>query len=328
MQPVGKVCHISTELACERALLMARRMKRWHWIRLIMAQGPVVASVRVVLFALSVRMDDAGEAFPSQKTIAADTALSERTVRDAILEARRAGWLAVVECTRSGSTWRRHHYVACLPDRLDLSRVSLGKGVDAEQIANICAAQLGDVDDPLHGKPRSEGGRGARSRRAKGAAAMKGSYARKRSESAATAAADAATTTEDSATSSTKVRQPSPTKFPSKFPIKSPQEGSVQERTPSNELIATNWPLQHGPQSEPAVSNPIDSSRPAIPSEVLQGNGVQEGDAQTVAQFDPGIARQKVEKVCRELPEFSAGDIAKVTHLPIETVQAILRCAP
>lgn len=247
---------------------MARRLPRWHWIRAVRQHGPRVASVRCVLFALAVRMDEAGEAFPSQATLAADTSLSERTVRDAVLVARSEGWLAVVEHFMSGQAWRHSYYIACVPDRLDLTRVDLGKSIDAGVTADHWAAQHGHVDDPMHEAPIGRGLDRARPRKPKGAAmasarsvptsAEEPERCGRRPQKVRQLAQEGADVDRK------KVRTPSPTKFPSEVPIlSSQQEGHALKR-------ATALGGTGNPEMESAATSD-GSAPPAADPEVLRG---------------------------------------------------------
>lgn len=149
---------------------LARRLPAWHWARIVRTHAPAVPAVRAVLFALYTRMDRDGEAFPSQALIAADTAFSERTVREALLEARRSCWLALIDSHRPGQGWRCGRYVACVPEDLDLASINLGGKVDLQRIVDQCLGVLGAIEDPLHGQARHGGDR-AKARTPKGAAA-------------------------------------------------------------------------------------------------------------------------------------------------------------
>jgi hypothetical protein len=185
-----------------------------------------------VLYALSVRMNESGEAFPSQRLLAADTALGERTVRDAIQEARRASWLAVVSHRANGQGWRRSHYIACVPDHLKLETVHLGRGVDVDRMSQQSSGEHAEVADRMHDIPRPQRQRGARSRGLKGAAtiaaapieANQGRAATEHNDVRQLAAGGAADGSEN-------VRQPSPTKFPYDVPIQVPiREGRALTR--------------------------------------------------------------------------------------------------
>jgi hypothetical protein len=240
---------------------MARRLTPWHWIRLVRERGPKVSSVRTVLFALAVRMDKYGEAFPSQELLGKDTALSVRTVRDALLEARRTCWLAVVDHARYGQAWRLSHYIACIPDSLNLAAVKLRLGVDLESMADIVALKHGDVKDRMHGLPRRVRGGGQRG--TKGAATKRNEV---RQPSLQGAAIDR-----------NNVRQPLPTKSPSKVPIQVPtQEGRIASDAPTCAKDADVRKPKSGTQSHPKVATLSGSDPIATPSEVLHEAGKPE----------------------------------------------------
>ena len=131
---------------------MARRPPPWHWLRVARLHAPHSPNLRAVLFAIAARMDQTGVAFPSQKQIADDIGLSERTVRPAVLDARRSSWLAVVERVRPGKAWRLSHYIACIPDHIDLGTIDLGASVDLPAIAEKWLHAHGLIDDDLHGQ--------------------------------------------------------------------------------------------------------------------------------------------------------------------------------
>jgi hypothetical protein len=248
-----------------------------------------VSAVRAVLYALAVRMDDRGEAFPSKRQLAADTALGERTVREAIREARRSGWLAVVDHVRPGHAWAFSYYIACIPDSLDLAAVDLGRGVDLAGIAEAWANQHGDITDPLHGLPRPAKSDHAKARTAKGAAAIAARSKRERTEGAAVIAArfegEALPASEGAANDRMDVRQmthegaaaiacnvrpPSPTKFPSKFSEKDLREGrAASDATTHDPEAADEHATEGAIETEAAVPN--DGSGPTIAPEVRHG---------------------------------------------------------
>lgn len=164
---------------------LARRLPPWHWIRVARLLAPRNPNLRAVLFALHCRMDPEGMAYPSQELIAADTGLSERTVRSAVLDARRSGWLAVATHARPGKAWRLSFYAACIPDEIDLRKIDLGRDVDLAKIADQWLAKHGQAEDELHGRPIVSG----EARPAKGAAAI---AARKKQAAAAAIAGPSA----------------------------------------------------------------------------------------------------------------------------------------
>ena len=248
---------------------MARRLPRWHWIRAVRAHGPRVPAICSVLYALAVRMDESGEAYPSQRTIAADTALGERTVRDAILEARRAAWIAVVDHVRPGQAWRRSHYIACIPDSLNLSEVDLGRDVDLEAMADAIGSQHGDIADQMHGLPRRV--RGAAPRKAKGAATIAARSKAQKGEGAANGGVKVRQRVQEgAATIAENVRQPSPTKFPSEVPIKTLREGHVAGDATARVKDAQVKKPEPGTQPHPMAVSLNGSDPVAMAPEVLQ----------------------------------------------------------
>jgi hypothetical protein len=102
----------------EIALMAAPELLyRWHEA-FTSANGPS-ANVRHVLHVLSRYMKPDGTgAWPSQSTLAQKTNLGERTVRRALAEAARLGWIlrrAKRDPRRDGRSWRRTEYMATLP---------------------------------------------------------------------------------------------------------------------------------------------------------------------------------------------------------------------
>lgn len=294
---------------------MARRLPTWHWIRVVRAHGPRSPSVRAVLYALAVRMDDRGEAFPSQRTIASDTALSERTVRDAVLEARRTGWIAVAEHARPGQGWRLSHYVACVPDSLNLSSVDLGRDVDLERMSDQVVSERGEATDRLHGLPRRNRGGGPRT--AKGAATI---AARRERETLQGAAIERSNVRQPSperaATIAGNVRQPSPTKFPYKFPSKIPEKGRIASDAPARVKDAKGKKPRPGAKPEPTAAKPNGSGALESASEVLRGFGGAEHrpaprrpEPAQPARPDP---EARIRKLILTLPHLSDGEVAKI----------------
>jgi DNA-binding Lrp family transcriptional regulator len=68
-------------------------------------------TLRHILLTLSLHMNErGGSCFPSQKTLATETGLSERAVRDRLKEAEKQGWLIRQHRDVSGQGWRRYEY--------------------------------------------------------------------------------------------------------------------------------------------------------------------------------------------------------------------------
>ena len=83
---------------------MALECDRWEWRDLFASEhGPPDPSTRLVLFVLSLHMNQNGEnAFPAQQLIATRTGLSERSVRTHLDHAVRGGWLRISKKARRG----------------------------------------------------------------------------------------------------------------------------------------------------------------------------------------------------------------------------------
>lgn len=266
-----------------------------------MAEGPPVPAIRLTLFALSIRMDEAGEAFPSQETIAADTAIGERTVREAILEARRLCWLAVVDHLRPGKAWRRSHYIACVPDSLNLADVSLGRDVDLDRIAEQCRAQLGEASDKLHGSRRRPRADRAKPRSAKGAAAKgaaviaAGSNPKQDIGAAAIAKKVRPPRPKGAAAIAKKVRPSSPPKSPSEYSSNKQSEGRALARETPRVKNAHDRDPEPGTQPEPpaptANTGRAPTGAPEVLQDVLQDVGIQKPQAQPKPDLSPLIRK-------------------------------------
>jgi hypothetical protein len=99
---------------------MTLECERWQWRVLLASEhGPTNPSTRLVLFVLSLHMNQVGDnAFPSQQLIAKRSGLSERSVRRHLALAEKAGWINVYQKSRKGQAWFVHEYVATIPDDL------------------------------------------------------------------------------------------------------------------------------------------------------------------------------------------------------------------
>jgi hypothetical protein len=99
---------------------VAIECERWEWRELFASEhGPKDAGTRLVLFVLALHMNQAGgSCFPSQKTIAERSGLSERSVRTHLTNAEKAGWLKIGQQSQKGQAWFVHNYVATFPDEL------------------------------------------------------------------------------------------------------------------------------------------------------------------------------------------------------------------
>lgn len=278
---------------------MARRLPAWLWIRAVRSHGPAVSSIRSVLMAMNLRMDKAGEAFPKAEQLAADTALNERTVREALLEARRLGWLAVVDRVEPGRSWRRLHYFATVPGDVDLRELgaAIGTGADLPAIAQ----QLGECADPSHGASRAPHRRGARRRRATGAAEQP------RSQGPGMVPAPQtpenghevrAFRTRGPGMKDIEVRAWCPPKFLREETKKSYARAREAARGASRRASDAWAEPTAEAATDPTASDPADT------------------------------ARQRVAKIRQAAPDMSPGDVARAARLPLETVAEILRTLP
>ena len=102
-------------------------VNRWQWLEMLASEcGPPGATTRHVLHAISVHMNSQGEsAWPSKKTLAIRTALSERAITKHIALARSSEWIEVTTRKQSGQGWRVNQYRATVPDHVT---GSLAKG--------------------------------------------------------------------------------------------------------------------------------------------------------------------------------------------------------
>ena len=76
------------------------------------------SSTKCVLFALSFYMNERGSScFPSQSTLAKDTSLSERAVRNSLKEAAEEGWIIRKSAGKAGRLWQHHEYYSSYPQR-------------------------------------------------------------------------------------------------------------------------------------------------------------------------------------------------------------------
>lgn len=81
------------------------------------SQGPQEPSSRLVACALAKHADaGGGRVFPSERTLAAETGLSRKTVRHHLRLLEAAGWVAVRAGAGGGQGWRRHSYVLQQPE--------------------------------------------------------------------------------------------------------------------------------------------------------------------------------------------------------------------
>ena len=95
-------------------------VNRWQWQETLASKcGPSSATTRHVLHAILIHMNPQGEnAFPSTKTIANRTALSERAVTNHVSLARSSGWVEVTPRKRPRGDWDCNQYRATVPNHV------------------------------------------------------------------------------------------------------------------------------------------------------------------------------------------------------------------
>lgn len=103
-----------------RIALGAKMLNLFEWRRLIASKnGPPSPTTRHLLLTASLHMDEKGEScFPSTRTIAEETGLSERSVICHLAMAVATQWLVKEIRGLSGQCWRRHEYKARIPLKL------------------------------------------------------------------------------------------------------------------------------------------------------------------------------------------------------------------
>lgn len=94
---------------------------RWNWCRIVASEhGPASSTTRHVLLTLALHMNEHGQgAWPSQKKLATESGLSERTVREHLALAEAQSWIAVHQRRRPQQAWFVHEYVATIPAELE-----------------------------------------------------------------------------------------------------------------------------------------------------------------------------------------------------------------
>ena len=138
---------------------MAINVDRWQWLETLAGEcGPSSATTRQVLHGISLHMNAQGEsAWPSFKTLAIRTSLSERSVSKHVTLARTAEWLKVTTRMGSGHGWRVNQYRATVPDHLKYRIPTKQK---RQERRSVSSAQPTEPNDRSHGtsvqKPLNE----------------------------------------------------------------------------------------------------------------------------------------------------------------------------
>jgi hypothetical protein len=89
------------------------------WRKALASSSGPHPTIRHILLTLSLSMDgEGGSCFPSTRTIAEQTGLSEKCVCDRLEDAAAAGWILVSPKGVGGQGWRQNQYQAAIPDTL------------------------------------------------------------------------------------------------------------------------------------------------------------------------------------------------------------------
>jgi len=83
---------------------------------MIREHGPSNSTMKLCLYTLNAFMDDTGEAWPSQASIANAASLTPNTVQRVLGEAIDLGWLGVEPRMTQGKAWKRYVSRAAIPD--------------------------------------------------------------------------------------------------------------------------------------------------------------------------------------------------------------------
>lgn len=96
-----------------------RAMDKFKYQKLVASMaGPESPTTRHLLLTISLFMDENGaNCFPSTKTLAEATGLTERTVCTHLEQAINTGWLKRSKLGKQGRGWRRSQYNASIPDK-------------------------------------------------------------------------------------------------------------------------------------------------------------------------------------------------------------------
>lgn len=90
---------------------------RHLWVDLIRTgYGPSSPTSRHVLLALNIFMSESGDAFPSTRTIAVASGLSERSVCTHLIQMQNQGWILRRTAGKGGQGWKRYMYQVSIPD--------------------------------------------------------------------------------------------------------------------------------------------------------------------------------------------------------------------
>lgn len=115
-------------------------IKPYEWQAAIKGSDALHRTTKSVLQTLATYMGKNGEAFPSTKTLASATGLTERSICTHLEKAAQSGWLMKSLRGKNGQGWKRHAYTALIPSEL--------KNTEAAE------STLQALDIPQHGTER------------------------------------------------------------------------------------------------------------------------------------------------------------------------------
>lgn len=101
-----------------RKIITFEEARRFDWLKAISSEdGPPCPTTRLVLFALSLHMNEnGGSCYPSLSRLSKDTALSLRTVKAHAKRAFEEGWLVRMRKQGYASNYSRYEYQAVIPE--------------------------------------------------------------------------------------------------------------------------------------------------------------------------------------------------------------------
>ncbi len=92
--------------------------KLFKWRAALRADRELKGLIKLMLVFLSLFMDESGSScFPSTRTLALETGLSERSVCTHLEIATKEGWLKKMLLGLSGQGWKRHSYEVAFPEK-------------------------------------------------------------------------------------------------------------------------------------------------------------------------------------------------------------------
>jgi hypothetical protein len=88
---------------------------RFRWERAVIERGPASPTTRLLLLVLGTHVNRDGLAWPSQKTLAQETGLSERVIPQHMASAEVLGWIERTSRRVAGQKWALHCYRIRIP---------------------------------------------------------------------------------------------------------------------------------------------------------------------------------------------------------------------